>query len=182
MTGRAHTDHHPAPHLSPVQPPSGGFFVPAASAVGRLSVPIFGIEGELGIDLAHHLGRALQLTNILRDIDEDASLGRLYLPKGSWFDFWTEEKVEGGRDIDRNVDLSIMPLHVRAGSIIPTGPVKQYVDEPVDAPLSVTIYPGANGAFSLRFPEAQWAVTPGQSAVLYDGDVCLGGGVIAAAF
>ncbi|AGK56660.1 squalene synthase HpnD [Hyphomicrobium denitrificans 1NES1] len=53
----------------------------AASAVGRLSVPIFGIEGELGIDLAHYLGRALQLTNILRDIDEDASLGRLYLPK-----------------------------------------------------------------------------------------------------
>jgi phytoene synthase len=53
----------------------------AASAVGRLSVPIFGIEGELGIELAHHLGRALQLTNILRDIDEDAAMGRLYLPK-----------------------------------------------------------------------------------------------------
>jgi len=53
----------------------------AASAVGRLSVPIFGIEGDLGIDLAHHLGRALQLTNILRDIDEDAAMGRLYLPK-----------------------------------------------------------------------------------------------------
>ena len=53
----------------------------AASAVGRLSVPIFGIDGDLGIDLAHHLGRALQLTNILRDIDEDAALGRLYLPK-----------------------------------------------------------------------------------------------------
>jgi phytoene synthase len=52
----------------------------AASAVGRLSVPIFGIDGELGIDLAHHLGRALQLTNILRDIDEDAAMGRLYLP------------------------------------------------------------------------------------------------------
>jgi phytoene synthase len=53
----------------------------AASAVGRLSVPIFGIEGDLGIELAHHLGRALQLTNILRDIDEDAAMGRLYLPK-----------------------------------------------------------------------------------------------------
>ncbi|HSV53863.1 MAG TPA: tRNA 2-thiouridine(34) synthase MnmA [Burkholderiaceae bacterium] len=39
----------------------------------------------------------------------------------------------------------------------------------------------ANGAFSLRFPEAQWAVTPGQSAVLYDGEICLGGGVIASA-
>jgi presqualene diphosphate synthase len=52
-----------------------------ASAVGRLSVRIFGLTDERGVALAHHLGRALQLTNILRDIDEDASLGRLYLPR-----------------------------------------------------------------------------------------------------
>jgi phytoene synthase len=51
-----------------------------ASAVGRLSVKVFGMEEGPGIALAHHLGRALQLTNILRDLDEDASLGRLYLP------------------------------------------------------------------------------------------------------
>jgi presqualene diphosphate synthase len=51
-----------------------------ASAVGRLSVRVFGLAEEDGILLAHHLGRALQLTNILRDIDEDASIGRLYLP------------------------------------------------------------------------------------------------------
>ena len=51
-----------------------------ASAVGRLSVRVFGMEGEEGIALAHHLGRALQLTNILRDLDEDAAFGRLYLP------------------------------------------------------------------------------------------------------
>ncbi|WP_298252412.1 presqualene diphosphate synthase HpnD [Bradyrhizobium sp.] len=52
-----------------------------ASAVGRLSVRVFGMPREDGIQLAHHLGRALQLTNILRDIDEDAAIGRLYLPK-----------------------------------------------------------------------------------------------------
>jgi presqualene diphosphate synthase len=52
-----------------------------ASAVGRLSVRIFGMEGEKGRQLSHHLGRALQMTNILRDLDEDAGLGRLYLPK-----------------------------------------------------------------------------------------------------
>ncbi len=52
-----------------------------ASAVGRLSVRIFGIEPAVGDRLAHHLGRALQLTNILRDLDEDAALGRLYLPR-----------------------------------------------------------------------------------------------------
>jgi presqualene diphosphate synthase len=52
-----------------------------ASAVGRLSVRVFGIPGDDGRALAHHLGRALQLTNILRDIDEDAAIGRLYLPR-----------------------------------------------------------------------------------------------------
>jgi phytoene synthase len=52
-----------------------------ASAVGRLSVKVFGLPDADGITLAHHLGRALQLTNILRDIDEDAGIGRLYLPR-----------------------------------------------------------------------------------------------------
>jgi phytoene synthase len=52
-----------------------------ASAVGRLSVRVFGMDKEDGLALAHHLGRALQLTNILRDIDEDGVIGRLYLPR-----------------------------------------------------------------------------------------------------
>jgi phytoene synthase len=52
-----------------------------ASAVGRLSVRVFGMGYEDGRSLAHHLGRALQLTNILRDLDEDAGVGRLYLPR-----------------------------------------------------------------------------------------------------
>jgi phytoene/squalene synthetase len=52
-----------------------------ASAVGRLSVRVFGMAKEPGLALAHHLGRALQMTNILRDLDEDATIGRLYLPR-----------------------------------------------------------------------------------------------------
>jgi phytoene synthase len=52
-----------------------------ASAVGRLSTKVFGMDDDPGFALAHHLGRALQLTNILRDLDEDASIGRLYLPR-----------------------------------------------------------------------------------------------------
>jgi phytoene synthase len=52
-----------------------------ASAVGRLSVRVFGVHEDDGILLSHHLGRALQLTNILRDLDEDAGIGRLYLPR-----------------------------------------------------------------------------------------------------
>jgi phytoene synthase len=52
-----------------------------AVAVGRLSIRIFGMEEGPGLQLAHRLGRALQLTNILRDLDEDAQRGRLYLPR-----------------------------------------------------------------------------------------------------
>ena len=52
-----------------------------ASAVGRLSVRVFGLGEADGVLLAYHLGRALQLTNILRDLDEDAAIGRLYLPR-----------------------------------------------------------------------------------------------------
>ncbi len=52
-----------------------------AAAVGRLSVRVFGLPADDGILLAHHLGRALQLTNILRDIDEDAAIGRGYVPR-----------------------------------------------------------------------------------------------------
>jgi phytoene synthase len=52
-----------------------------ACAVGRLSVRVFGMRVQDGMSLAFHLGRALQLTNILRDLDEDAAAGRLYLPR-----------------------------------------------------------------------------------------------------
>ena len=74
---------------------------------------------------------------------------RIYLPKGTWFDFWTAERVEGGREIERAVDLETTPLYVRAGAVIPMGPVKQYVDEPVDGPLALVVYPGADGTASV---------------------------------
>jgi presqualene diphosphate synthase len=54
-----------------------------AVAVGRLSVKIFGLDEETGVVLSHHLGRALQIVNILRDLDEDLAIGRLYLPRES---------------------------------------------------------------------------------------------------
>ena len=52
-----------------------------ASAVGRLSVRAFGATEAVADEVAYHLGRALQLTNILRDVEEDAGRGRLYLPR-----------------------------------------------------------------------------------------------------
>jgi alpha-glucosidase (family GH31 glycosyl hydrolase) len=82
-------------------------------------------------------------------VERGATARRLYLPKGTWYDFWTNERLEGGRDIERQVDLETMPLHVRAGAVLPTGPVKEWVEQPAADPLTLTVYPGANGAFSL---------------------------------
>jgi presqualene diphosphate synthase len=66
---------------APDQPTLDLYCDRVACAVGRLSVRVFGMRPEPGLALAHHLGRALQLTNILRDLDEDAATGRLYLPR-----------------------------------------------------------------------------------------------------
>jgi alpha-glucosidase/alpha-D-xyloside xylohydrolase len=82
-------------------------------------------------------------------VEKGATSRSVYLPKSDWYDFWTNERVEGGREISRPVDLETTPLYVRAGSILPLGPVKQYVDEKVDEPLSVSIYPGADASFLL---------------------------------
>jgi alpha-glucosidase (family GH31 glycosyl hydrolase) len=81
--------------------------------------------------------------------EKAATVRRVYLPPGSWYDFWTEEKLEGGREIERAVDLSTMPLYVRAGSILPLGPVKQYTSDKVDDPLIFSIYPGLDGTSML---------------------------------
>ena len=82
-------------------------------------------------------------------VEKGATSRRLYLPRGTWIDFWTEKRVDGGREIDRLVDLETIPLHVRAGTILPFGPVRQYVDERVDDPLAVTLYTGADGTGTL---------------------------------
>jgi len=81
--------------------------------------------------------------------EKGAAARSVYLPRGSWYDFWTHERIEGGREISRPVDLETMPLYVRAGSILPLGPVRQYTSQPMDAPLLLTVHPGADGAFSL---------------------------------
>lgn len=88
-------------------------------------------------------------------VEKGATSRRLYLPRGGWFDFWTEERADGGREIDRAVDLSTMPLYVRAGAILPLGPVRQYTSESSDAPLTLVIYPGADGAFTVYEDDGQ---------------------------
>ncbi|MFC1556908.1 TIM-barrel domain-containing protein [candidate division KSB1 bacterium] len=81
--------------------------------------------------------------------EKGAASRELYLPRGTWYDFWTEERCDGGRPINRPVDLATMPLYVRAGAIIPLAPAKQFTDEKADNPLTLQIYPGADGVFTL---------------------------------
>ena len=85
-----------------------------ASAVGRLSVRIFGMQEQPGLDLAHHLGRALQLTNILRDLDEDAGLGRLYLPRELLIDAGIETTDPASAVDDPRIDQTCRALAARA--------------------------------------------------------------------
>ena len=81
--------------------------------------------------------------------EKGAKERRLYLPRGTWFDFWTGDRLEGGREISRQVDLATMPIFVRAGAIIPMDPVRQYTDEKVEGPLTLWVYPGTDGEFVL---------------------------------
>jgi alpha-glucosidase/alpha-D-xyloside xylohydrolase len=78
-------------------------------------------------------------------VEKGATQRTLYLPHGDWYDFWTNERHSGGREITCDVDLSMMPLYVRAGAVIPMGPLKQYTGEPVDGPLTLTVFPGKDG-------------------------------------
>lgn len=74
---------------------------------------------------------------------------KVYLPQGQWFDFWTGQSITGGKTIDAPAPIEQLPLYVKAGSIIPMGPVVQYASEKPDAPLEVRVYPGADATFTL---------------------------------
>ena len=73
-----------------------------------------------------------------------------YLPAGSeWYDFWTGEKVSGGKKTTKETPLDIIPLYIKAGSILPIGPAVQYAEEKKWDDLEIRIYPGADGEFVL---------------------------------
>jgi alpha-D-xyloside xylohydrolase len=74
----------------------------------------------------------------------------VYLPKGAeWYDFWTGEKLQGGQKIEKMAPIDIIPLYVKAGSILPWGPKVQYSTEKNWDKLEIRIYPGENGEFTL---------------------------------
>lgn len=81
--------------------------------------------------------------------EKNAVIRKVYLPAGDWYDWWTNKKESGNRTVIRNVDLSIMPVYVRAGAIIPFDPLRQYTSQETTEPTTLKVFTGANGAFTL---------------------------------
>ena len=92
-----------------------------------------------------------------------------YLPKGSdWFDFWTNQRLHGGQTVTRDAPLDLLPLYVRAGSIVPMGPYLQYATQSPGAPYEIRIYPGADARFTVYEDDNEtYAYEKGQRAT-YD--------------
>jgi len=82
-------------------------------------------------------------------VEKGAQARKLYLPQGKWYDVWTEELINGGREITRPVDLATMPIYARAGAILPMGPVKQFATEHLSEPIDLVVYPGADAQMNL---------------------------------
>jgi alpha-D-xyloside xylohydrolase len=99
------------------------------------------------IDNEYMFGKAFLVSPVT---EKGQQTQALYLPQGAvWYDFWTGEKTEGGKTVNKETPIDIMPLYVRGGSIVPWGPKVQYAGEKKWENLELRIYPGADGTFTL---------------------------------
>ncbi len=89
-----------------------------------------------------------------RPLTDVAKTRSVYLPQGAdWYDFWTGQRYAGGQTLIVEAGLDTLPVFLRAGSIVPLGPVVSYADEAPDAPLELRVYPGQSGSFTLYADE-----------------------------
>jgi alpha-glucosidase/alpha-D-xyloside xylohydrolase len=105
-----------------------------------------GEEHVLTIDDAFMWGESMMVAPV---VTADAKEREVFLPRGIWYDFWTQQKVERAGLVVRPVDLTTLPLFIRGGSIIPMGPIRHSTAERSSAPLNVYIYPGSDAQFAL---------------------------------
>ncbi len=74
----------------------------------------------------------------------------VYLPAGAdWYDFWTGARLHGGQTVHRDAPLDVLPLYVRAGTVLPLGAEEQYTGQYPDAPIELRVYPGSDGEVNL---------------------------------
>jgi alpha-D-xyloside xylohydrolase len=111
-----------------------------------LAMDFRGDPRALSIGDQYMFGPALLVTPIT---EPGADTRRMYLPKSTWYDFWTGRKLDGGATITTAAPLDRLPLFVRAGSILPMGPELQYAAEKPADPVELRVYRGADGAFTL---------------------------------
>lgn len=133
------------------------------SSMMRALVMDFAADKEaLDINDQYMFGKSLLLSPVTRSMYtkkqdsiqvEDFSQVKtknVYLPKGTnWYDFWTGEKLDGGQTHVKETPLDIIPMYVKAGSILPIGPKVQYATEKKWDNLEIRVYEGANGEFTL---------------------------------
>jgi alpha-glucosidase len=126
------------------------FLYTALEEAHRTGVPIFrplllnyqNDSNTLDIDDEFMIGSDLLVAPILTP----GASGRLvYLPEGTWFDYWTGQQVSGGRMMHADAPLETVPLYVRGGAIIPMGPEMNYVGEKAIDPLTFEIFPDVQG-------------------------------------
>ena len=111
------------------------------------------------LDDQYMFGRSLMVAPVTEPmyVDRDKKVNlkdiksrQVYLPSGSeWVDFWTGEKWQGGQTVGKEAPIDVMPIYVKAGSILPVGPKVQYATEKKWDKLELRIYPGADGEFVL---------------------------------
>ena len=102
------------------------------------------------IDDEFMIGNDLLVAPVLKP---DLTRRLVYLPKGSWYDYWTNKKYEGGTMISADAPLETVPMFVRAGAIIPTGPEMNYTGEKPRDPITFNIYPDEQGSASTTLYE-----------------------------
>ena len=105
-------------------------------------------EEALKQDGSYMFGKSLLVSPVM---DSGVSEWKVYLPENpaGWYDWWSGEKAEGGRYVAAKADIETIPVYVKGGSIVPTGPAKQHVAEKTDGPVVINVYPGADASFTL---------------------------------
>ena len=113
------------------------------------AVPVAFNEDRGGYDVKdqYMFGASFLVAPVVTDLSDNRDV---YLPAGhKWIDFWTGETLEGGQTVNKKAPMDIMPLYVKAGSVLPWGPDVQYSTEKNWDNLEIRVYPGANGSFVL---------------------------------
>lgn len=123
-----------------------------ATFMTALPIAFSGDRACYDVDDQYMFGESFMVAPIVEDLMTSRDV---YLPADTrWIDFWTGEMHEGGQTIRKQANMDVIPLFVKAGSILPWGPDVQYAEEKTWDELEVRVYPGADGTFVLYEDEA----------------------------